>query len=383
MYIPNFNLNQINDLPNPKLVVKQNCKQSESNQVDSDTDVFEIKKDYEIKSFYLDNQGKDITQEKSKWENDSINKSQIKFSWDNNSGVFLFDFSFLNRNAVNEIDFKINSQKEYKYKPNFINTNNIYNSTIYSSNILNNEFNISNTKLIQISLKGNNITKIINIVLNNYQISKNDFFIQKEKNLSLNFQNSILIEGDEIKDTYSSLMFSPIDLEQGKWNKDIIKIKNVSDDVFKRNKIELKSLEGLPVTSSSKSAFDINLSHYKSEQIVQINQNTYYDTNKKETIKGFDKNSNPGYIPPFEFSGSFYPILTINLNGVLIKVSWEQNFDKPYFKENQGINRIYISNSYNGDEDLEWTIISQNLIEESKQYNFTYEEFLKWLADSN
>ena len=339
----------------------------------------EIEKDLEIKNIYLDKNLNDITNKENIWKDDLINKSTVKICWDNKNKMFLFDFSFLEKNVVDEIKITINNEKTYSLKSNLDLIDKIYNQKIYSTELFNNSYNIDNIKTIQILLKNNNLSKLINIIWGPYKILKNDFLIKKDQNLSLNFQNSITIKGEEIKKNFSTLKFSPVNLLQGFWNQNIMKIEQSSDQIFERNSIFIKSLQNLPITESSKSNFD----SFINDQYLQINQNTYYDEKKKETMKGFGKNSNPGYIVPFEFSGMFYPILEIDINNCYFKISWEQNFDKPYFKKNEGINKIFIKNSSVKDEDNDWIKINNELIEQSKEYNFTFNEFKEWLISKN
>lgn len=367
--IPNSNQLVCTD----KIVAIQNIKILDNRL----NNAYTIKKDYEIKNIYYDSNGKDITSKNELWKDNFINKSLIKFKWDNKTDIFAFDFSFLEKNAIREIIFKINNEKAIVMKPNFHYENKMYNQTIYNTDI-NKSFNMQNIKTIQIYLKGS-ITKMINIIIGNYKNTKYDFTIPKEKSLILNFQNSLIIKGEEIKETFSSLTFSPINIKQGFWNKNILKLEQSSNDIFERNYIKLSSLEGLPITSNTRSSFDSYLENESKYTYVKISQNTYYDLKKKETIKGFGENSNTGYIPPFEFSGIFFPIITISINNSNFKISWEENFDKPYFKKNEGLNKIYINNSYNVDKNIDWITISSDLLNESKEYNFTFEELKQWL----
>ncbi|WP_022934543.1 hypothetical protein ACJA28_02170 [Mesomycoplasma moatsii] len=371
--IPNSNQLVCTD----KIAAIQNIKINKNKSENQLNNAYTVKKDYEIKNIYYDSNGKDITSKNELWEDNFINESLIKFKWDNKTNIFAFDFSFLEKNAIREIIFKINNEKNVVMKPNFHYENKMYNQTIYSTDI-NKSFNMQNIKTIQIYLKGS-ITKMINIVLGNYKNTKYDFIIPREKSLTLNFQNSIIIKGEEIKETFSSLTFSPINIKQGFWNKKILKLEQSSNDIFERNYIKLSALEGLPITSNTKSSFDSYLENESKYIYVKISQNTYYDLQKKETIKGFGENSNTGYIPPFEFSGIFFPIITININNSNFKISWEENFDKPYFKKNEGLNKIYINNSYNVDKNIDWITISSDLLNEAKEYNFTFEELKQWL----
>lgn len=371
--IPNSNQLVCTD----KIAAIQNIKINKNKLENQLNNAYTVKKDYEIKNIYYDSNGKDITSKNELWEDNFINESLIKFKWDNKTNIFAFDFSFLEKNAIREIIFKINNEKNVVMKPNFHYENKMYNQTIYSTDI-NKSFNMQNIKTIQIYLKGS-ITKMINIVLGNYKNTKYDFIIPREKSLTLNFQNSIIIKGEEIKETFSSLTFSPINIKQGFWNKKILKLEQSSNDIFERNYIKLSALEGLPITSNTKSSFDSYLENESKYIYVKISQNTYYDLQKKETIKGFGENSNTGYIPPFEFSGIFFPIITININNSNFKISWEENFDKPYFKKNEGLNKIYINNSYNVDKNIDWITISSDLLNEAKEYNFTFEELKQWL----
>lgn len=93
----------------------------------------EIEKDLEIKNIYLDKNLNDITDKENIWKNDLINKSTVKICWDNKNKMFLFDFSFLEKNVVNEIKIVINNEKNYTFKPNLTFIDKIYNQKIYST----------------------------------------------------------------------------------------------------------------------------------------------------------------------------------------------------------------------------------------------------------
>ena len=107
------------------------------------------------------------------------------------------------------------------------------------------------------------------------------------------------------------------------------------------------------------------------------------DVDKKMTIKGFGLNSNPGYLPPFEFSGTFFPLVKLKINNLDFDIAWEEYFEKPYFKNNEGLIKIYLENSFSYSPNWEWIPISLELMNESKKYNFTFVEFKKWLIDKN
>ncbi|MBD5423415.1 MAG: hypothetical protein HDR43_02880 [Mycoplasma sp.] len=292
--------------------------------------------------------------------------------------MFAFDFSFISKD-VKEIIFDINNTNTKVIKPSFKYVNSNYTQTIYSPELLQESLDFNKIKTIQITLKNNECTRVIGIVLNPYKKYKQDYFITNKKDLFLNFQNSIIINGEKIKNTFSSIKFSPCKIQQGIWNQNIMNIEHNGDEMFNTNVIKLISLDKLPITSSSKSSFLAYIDTNKKNSTIKIEQNTYYDLNKKETIKGFGLNSNPGYLPPFEFSGLFFPVINLNINNLQFEISWEQNFDKPYFKEEQGINKINLELSYTENKNLNWITISMELINESNKYNFTFNEFKDWL----
>lgn len=264
----------------------------------------------------------------------------------------------------------------------FINSS--YQLNINSLSISDSLTDINKIKTIQITLKNNEFSRVIGIALNPYYNNyKQDFYIQQEKFLILKFQNGININSDNITSSYNDIKFSPCKIKQGFWNNDILRIETSLNEMFNSNVIQLISLDNLPVSSSSTSSFSSYLENEDSSLLVKIMQNTYYDLNKKMTIKGFGLNSNPGYLPPFEFSGTFFPLVKLKINNLDFDIAWEEYFEKSYFKNNEGLIKIYLENSFSYSPNWEWIPISLELMNESKKYNFTFVEFKKWLIEKN
>ena len=198
----------------------------------------------------------------------------------------------------------------------------------------------------------------------------------------MKFQNAININSENINPSFSAIKFTPYKIKQGIWNNNIIKIETSQNEMFNSNVLKIISLDGIPISSSSFSSFSSYLDDVsKDASIVKIMQNTYYDLNKKIIIQGFGINSNPGYIPPFEFSGTFFPLLKLNINNLNFEIAWEEYFEKPYFKNDEGQIRIYLENSYSYSPNWNWLPISLELINESKKYDYTFAEFQEWLIN--
>ena len=350
---------------------------------DENLDVYEIQKGYQIKSYYFDHNNKDITADIDLWNQSIFNTCNIGLVWDNRTNLFAFKFMF-NSNNINEISFKFNNDIEKTLKPNLDFVNSSYQLNINSLSISDLLTDINKIKTIQITLKNNEFSRVIGIALNPYYNNyKQDFYIQQEKSLILKFQNGININSDNITSTYNDIKFSPCKIKQGFWNNDILRIETSLSEMFNSNVIQLISLENLPISSSSTSSFSSYLENEGSGLLVKIMQNTYYDLNKKMTIKGFGLNSNPGYLPPFEFSGTFFPLVKLKINNLDFDIAWEEYFEKPYFKDNEGLIKIYLESSSSYSPNWEWIPISLELMNESKKYNFTFVEFKKWLIDKN
>ncbi len=343
--------------------------------------VNKIERSIEVKNVYYDKNDIDITNDKQKWVNSGLNKSIIKFSWDNKSKVFKFDVESASENAIDlfQLSININNDKKQNLQPKKINGKFCYNFT--SADIFDGFYNTSTIKTIQFVLEPMFFSspvkrRIVNIVFNDYNVQKNDFIINKNEKMTLNFQKSLTIKGDEIKKDFGNICFEPLKIEQGVWNQEFVKITESSKEIFERNKVEFSSIDNLPVTSKSTSNFSAYLDQYDDFSKVKISQNTYYDLSKKETIKGFGQNSNPGYIVPFEFSGSFFPYLKLIINDLEFHISWEENFDKPYFKSFEGLNKIYLTTHYENDSSLKWNQITLEDLEMAREYNLTFNEFL-------
>ncbi len=373
----------IPNLHNQQIVFKQ-TDISDKNKLPSKSgnsatiDTYTIERDYELKNIYYDSNGNEVDKNSDLVKNNAINKSTIKVKWDYKTGLVAFDFAFIDKNSVYEITIKVNDDISLTTKPNFKFENKLYTQLIYSTNFKK-QFKLSDIKSLQIILKSSSITKTINIVFGTYKNMKYDFMIPRNKRLCLEFQNLIILKGEEFNSKFMSLSIKPIDLKQGFWNKRLIEIDQNDSDVFERNSVVVSLLDKLPISSKSIVSFNAFIESDNDKSYISINENTYYDTSKKETMKGFGKNSQPGYIVPFEFSGLFYPVLALSINGANIKISWEQNFDKPYFKMNEGINKVSLTTSYNENKNNKWTQISSDLLEEAKEYNFNYQELINWL----
>ncbi len=367
---------------NKNSILKNNLNKSIE---DENFDIYEIQKQYQIKSYYFDHKNNNITNNIDLWNESIFNTCNIKLIWDNRTNLFAFKFLF-NSNNINEISFKFNGDIEKTIiKPNFNIVNSSYQLDINSLNISDSLVDINKIKTIQITLKNNEFSRVIGIALNPYYNNyKQDFYIHNKKSLIFRFQNGININSENITSIFSDIKFSPCKIKQGFWNNNILKIETTLNEMFNSNVIQLISLDNLPISSLSTSSFSSYLENTgDTELLVKIMQNTYYDLNKKMIVKGFGLNSNPGYLPPFEFSGMFFPLVKLKINNLDFDIAWEEYFEKPYFKNNEGIIKIWLENSFSYSPNWEWIPISLELMNESKKYNFTFSEFKKWLIDKN
>lgn len=377
MFYKNFYLSSNNQ----NSILEKNLNKSIA---DENFDTYKIQKEYQIKSYYLDHNNNDITANIDLWNQSIFNTCNIKLVWDNRTNLFAFKFIF-NNNNINEITFKFNNDLEKTIKPKLDFANSSYQFNINSLSISDTLIDINKIKTIQITLKNDELSKVIGIVLNPYYSNyKQDFCISKEKSLILKFQNGININSENITSSFNDIKFSPCKIKQGFWNNNILKIETNLNEMFNSNVIQLISLDNLPISSTLSSSFS---SYLESDGdlglFVKIMQNTYYDLNKKMIIKGFGLNSNPGYLPPFEFSGTFFPLLKLKINNLDFEIAWEEYFEKPYFKESEGLIQISLENSFSYSPNWDWIPISLELMNESKKYNFTFVEFKKWLIDKN
>lgn len=359
---------------------EQKDLQQNKNKKLNETNSVIIEKEYEMKNFYFDNNGNNITNDEYKWINTQLNKSIIRLLWDNVNNIFSLDFSFLSKNAAKNIEIKINNKEVFDLTPSYDFKDNMYNYNIYSTNLGDGLYDIKNLNILQITLKGDYGSKIINLALGDYIVNKNDFLLDDENGLCLKFQKDITIKGEEIKSSLEGIQFSSKKIKQGYWNQEFLEIYEENNEVFKRNDISIVSLTNIPISSNKYSQFDCYYEKVNNNiGIVKISQNTYYDLLSKETKRGLTQNSKPGYILPFEFSGTFMPKLNLKINMFDFEISWKQEINKPFFKGHEGKNKIYLSNSYNKDNNYEWNDIDLTMIEEAMERNLTFDEFLKWI----
>lgn len=343
---------------------------------------FYFKKSYKFKSTYFSKNGTDITKDKKIWENWNLNRGIIKLNWDINSGALYFEFSFVDKKAIENISFKINNNKTFNIKPNFSYVDDLYSFKILANDVFGQNFNFLNLETLQMSLSNSTGSKNLNFVFEPFNINKNDFMLH-DSIYKLSFQNGLSINGENVIDYFATTSFQPYSLKQGVWNQNIIKIINDEDKVFKRNKLELISLEGVPISSNSKTNFEISLDKREDFYDVCVNQNTYYDLERKETQKGIGLNSNSGYIIPFEFSGNMFLTLKIKINNIPFSISWMQQIEKPYFKNNQGIKKIHLQTNNKAVDEKSLISIDADDLEIIDKYNFTFDEFVEWLKNKN
>lgn len=371
-------INLQNNIVHKNIVQKQ---KTQNKLININLKDYYVEKEYEIKSNYFNDVNKDITNLPDQWRESIFNKSDIRIMWDNKTNLFAFNFEFLDKN-IDEIKFIFNNEKIKTVKPSFKYINSIYSQRIHSIELFDDLNDFKKIKTMQITLKNEEGSRVISIVFDHFSKYKQDHYIPKGNSLILNFQNSIQINGEKIKKTFSSIKFSPCEIKQGFWNKNFLKIEQQNNDLFDRNILQITALDNLPISSTLKSSFHANIDQVDELiSFVKIDQNTYYNLDKKQTIVGFGQNSNPGYVVPFEFSGMFFPILNTKINNMDFLISWEENFDKPYFKNDEGLNKISLKYSYVYDKDNEWIPISLDLMNEAKKYNFTFEELKKWLIN--
>lgn len=371
-------INLQNNIVHKNIVQKQ---KTQNKLININLKDYYVEKEYEIKSNYFNDVNKDITNLPDQWRESIFDKSDIRIMWDNKTNLFAFNFEFLDKN-IDEIKFIFNNEKIKTVKPSFKYINSIYSQRIHSIELFDDLNDFKKIKTMQITLKNKEGSRVISIVFDHFSKYKQDHYIPKGNSLILNFQNSIQINGEKIKKTFSSIKFSPCEIKQGFWNKNFLKIEQQNNDLFDRNILQITALDNLPISSTLKSSFHANIDQVDELiSFVKIDQNTYYNLDKKQTIVGFGQNSNPGYVVPFEFSGMFFPILNTKINNMDFLISWEENFDKPYFKNDEGLNKISLKYSYVYDKDNEWIPISLDLMNEAKKYNFTFEELKKWLIN--
>lgn len=361
------------------LHIQKDLRQNTNNKKLNETNSVVIEKEYEMRNFYFDKNGNNITDEKHKWIDSELNKSIIKLLWDNVNNIFCLKFSFLSNNAAKKIELKFNNKEVFKFVPTYDFKDNMYNYNLYSTNLSNGIYDIKNLEMLQITLKSDYGSKIINLKLGDYVVNKNDFLLDDENGLCLKFQKDITIKGEEIKTSLESIQFSSRKIKQGYWNQEFLEIYEENDEIFRRNNIDIISLNNIPISSDKYSSFNCYYEKVNNVGIVKISQNTYYDLSTKETKKGLAQNSKQGYILPFEFSGAFMPKLKLKINMFDFEISWNQEIKKPFFKGSEGINKIYLSTSYNNDDNYDWNNIDLEMIEEAMERNLTFDEFLKWI----
>ena len=180
---------------------------------------------------------------------------------------------------------------------------------------------------------------------------KNHFQINQEtKELEIFIQNSFKLKDEDsnsIKfiEKYKSFIFQPIDIKQGQHNYQIANIKH-QNLIFERVDFKIKNIFNLPFNSSQ--FFSLETNYSTSNFSLIINSNLYYDFKSKQTKIGFNENSYAGYVVPYEYYGSFFPYINLDLDiYTSIKIGWKIGFAKPYYFKDKGIYQLSIHDSNN------------------------------------
>lgn len=201
---------------------------------------------------------------------------------------------------------------------------------------------------------------------------KQEFFIQN----GIRFSNSI---SNPIK-LYKKIVIHPLGLKSGQHNKKMLMIENHEGTPFDRVNIKPKSIDNIPFTKNTNNKIiDLNTDHYGN---VIYDRNTFYDLNKKETIVGFGPNSNPGYVIPYDYSGTFFPVFTFDANEYKdIKISWPLKISKPFFdKKNSIVNIDFKHSNDNVDHlvnELKWLNVKHNFFDLIENKELTYNKLLE------
>ncbi|MGZ9413725.1 MHO_1580 family protein [Mycoplasma sp. Z386] len=156
---------------------------------------------------------------------------------------------------------------------------------------------------------------------------------------------------------YNNLVFYPTKLKVGEYNETLFDVVAYNDayneELIERDlNLKPKFVENLPIENQEK----LNLYFEKNDKVEFINgkkvigkikivDNTYYDFEKKTTVKGINSYSKRGFIIPYNFSGEIFPRIKIDINKDFedITLSYKQKIKHKFLDKNDGKVKFYIS----------------------------------------
>lgn len=204
---------------------------------------------------------------------------------------------------------------------------------------------------------------------------KHDLQIKNDKTLNLYFKTEYtFLYNGKIESKGILLKIKNKDLFQNKHNQEFLEIINNKNEPYNRLDLKVGKINNVPFSSTKYSSLNSFLD--KDTGLVKFIDNTYYDLSKQETLLGFNKDSDSGYILPYNYKGRFYPYVDIDVNQFKLKISWEIIINKAYFDEyfSHFSLKINDSSSSNIDNNLNWKNIPSNFFNDinNEKLNFSY-----------
>ncbi|WGI36394.1 MHO_1580 family protein [Mesomycoplasma lagogenitalium] len=156
---------------------------------------------------------------------------------------------------------------------------------------------------------------------------------------------------------YNNLTFYSQKLVPGKHNESLFKITAFNDiydeEIVERDiNILAKSVSNLPIFNNEK----LKIAFVKNNEKefidkkpvigeIKIIDETYYDFDKKQTVKGVSDKSKRGYIIPYNFSGIISPKINLDINQDYkdINLIYKQKIDTKFLDKDNGIVKFYIA----------------------------------------
>ncbi|UWD34125.1 MHO_1580 family protein [Mesomycoplasma molare] len=183
---------------------------------------------------------------------------------------------------------------------------------------------------------------------------------------------------------FNNIIFYPQKMLLGQHNEVLFKIVSFNEEYNKElldRDLSLlpKTVSNLPISNGEK----LNLYFEKNVEDefilgkkvvgkIKIADETYYDFQKKETIKGANENSKKGFIVPYNYSGELFPKIDLDINNDYknITLAFKQKIKYKYLDKNNGRIKFNI------------TSYKEPRISESDHYFIKNKQF-KYLLEAN
>ena len=293
------------------------------------------------------------------------------------------------------VNYKIQANNDNKYSLDITKESNKNKNeaveTFYSINL--NKIKYSELKTLSVIMKFNEIKMEFAFKFNGFESYKNDLFLQPKFNeFKISLQSGIKVEINYdpiLEPIFNNIFLRPIKMEQNKNNKFLMNVMIKNEfEVLRRDLFKPLKISGLPLSVNEKDKFEFQPGFdnvYRDNELVFL-ENSYYDLKAKKTKIGAGKNSDQGYVIPYNYTENFYPVLDFSLANLKnFKLTWVQKIDMPYFDPDnkKGIVKILINfNNNNNSNVSEWNKIKNSFFDEEENKNITYTEFINKIKNN-